>query len=78
MFMAIGVAAGAIVIYIGVASLSFPIFFAGRILVGAAGESLHIVEGLFLRDYFSSNQMSFVIVSNLFADIFVLILKGFN
>lgn len=61
MFMAIGVAAGAIVIYIGVAKLSFPIFFAGRIIVGAFGESLHIVEGLFLRDYFSSNQMSFII-----------------
>lgn len=71
MFMSIGVALGAIVIYIGVASFSFPLLFAGRIVVGAFGESLHIVEGLFLRDYFSSNQMSFVIVSDFYVDIFI-------
>lgn len=61
--MSIVVAIGVFIVYLGIQKYSFVLLFLGRMLAGATGESLHIIEGLFLREYFSSNRMSFVIVS---------------
>ena len=59
-----GVAVGTVIIYSGIKQLSFILLYVGRVIVGASGESLHIIEGLFLREYFSPDQMSFVIVTS--------------
>jgi len=64
-WMALGVAIGTVIIYSGIKQLSFGLLYFGRVVVGASGESLHIIEGLFLREYFSPDQMSFVIVRTL-------------
>lgn len=62
--MGLIMAIGAAVTTLGVEQTEFWIMYVGRFLLGSTGESIHIVEGLFLRQYFSPRQMSFVIVIN--------------
>jgi len=47
--MSVFVCIGAFIIYGGINSLSFTVIYIGRLLVGAGGESLHIVEAIFLK-----------------------------